>query len=50
MITVCLDFLKSLLNLSQYSFCFGILASRHVGSYLPDQGLNLRPLHWKAES
>ena len=24
--------------------CFGFLATRHVGSYLPDQGLNLYPL------
>ena len=27
--------------------CFGVLALRHVGSYLPDQGSNLHPLHWK---
>ena len=32
-------------------FCFGFfffLAARHVGSWLPNQGLNLHPLHWKA--
>ena len=26
------------------------LASRHMGSYLPNQGSNLHPLHWKAKS
>ena len=30
--------------------CFRFLAARHVGSYLPDQGLNLHPLHWKVKS
>ena len=30
--------------------CFRFLASRHVGSYLPDQELNLHPLHWKVKS
>ena len=24
-----------------FALCFGFLAVRHVGSYLPDQGLNL---------
>ena len=27
-----------------FILCFGFLATRHVGSYLPDQGLNLYPL------
>ena len=27
-----------------------VLVSWHVGSYLPDQGLNLNPLHWKVNS
>ena len=27
---------------------FDFLALRHVGSYLPDQELNLHPLHWEA--
>ena len=26
----------------------GFLAARHVGPWLPDQGWNPRPLHWKA--
>ena len=26
------------------------LATRHVGSYLPDQELNPHPLHWKVKS
>ena len=28
----------------------GFLASRHAGSLLPRQGLNLHPLHWKVKS
>ena len=51
-----LFFFKSLLNLLQYCFCFMFcfgfffffFAARHVGSWLPNQGLNLHPLHWKA--
>lgn len=47
-----------ILFLHLYWFCyniafvlpFGPLARRHVGSYLPDQGSNLQPLHWKAKS
>ena len=41
-----------LLNLLQYSFCyvFCFMATRHVGSQLPDQGLNPHPLHWKVMS
>ena len=31
-------------------FCFIFLATRHVASWLPDQGLNMHPLHWKAKS
>ena len=27
-----------------------LVASWHVGSQFSDQGLNLRPLHWKADS
>ena len=43
--------LKSLLNLLQYCYIasviyFDFLAARHVGSWLPDQGLNQHPLHW----
>ena len=41
-------FLKSLLNLLQYCFCFGFLTLRYVGSQLPNQGSNPQPLHWKA--
>jgi len=29
---------------------YGFLAVRHAGSYLPDEGLNLHVLHWKAKS
>ena len=29
---------------------FWFLAVRHVGFYLPDQGSNPHPLHWKAKS
>ena len=29
--------------------CFGFLATRHVGSWLLDQELNLHPLHWKGK-
>ena len=28
--------------------CFGFLALRHVGSWLPDQGLNPHSLHWSS--
>ena len=31
-----------------YLACFGFLAVRPVGSWFPDQALNLRLLHWKA--
>ena len=27
-----------------------VVASRHVGSWYPDQGSNLHPLHWKEDS
>ena len=30
--------------------CFRFLASRHAGSYLPDQGFNPDPLHWKVKA
>ena len=30
--------------------CLGFLATRHVGSWLPDQESNLHPLHWKMDS
>ena len=38
-------FFKSSLNLLQYCFCscFGILATRHLGSQVSDQGLNQHP-------
>ena len=29
---------------------FGFLTPRHVGSWLPDQGLNFHPMHWKVKS
>ena len=29
---------------------FEVLASRHVGSQLPNQGLDQHPLQWKAKS
>ena len=29
---------------------FAVLAMRHVGSWIPDQGSNLYPLHWKVKS
>ena len=29
---------------------FDVLAVRHVGSQLPDQGLDQNPLQWKAKS
>ena len=32
------------------SYVFGLLAMRHVRPSLPDQGLNLYTLHWKAKS
>ena len=43
-------FLKSLFSWLQYCpfSTFGFLSVRHVGSWLPDQGLNLHLLHWKA--
>ena len=47
-------FLKSLFSLLQYCLCFlnfrflGHL--RHVGSQLPEQGLNPLPVHWKPRS
>ena len=31
-------------------FLFFNCAARHVGSHFPDQGSDLHPLHWKAES
>ena len=46
----CGPFLNSLLNLLQYLFCFGFSATRYVGSWLPNQGLNPHPLHWKVKS
>ena len=30
--------------------CLGFLAVRHVGSYIPVQGLNPNHPHWKANS
>ena len=48
-------FLKFLLNLLQYCFCFMFcfvlfLATRQMGSQLPSQGSNPRPRHWKVKS
>ena len=47
-----LIFFRSLFHLLQYCFCFWFvfLAERHVGSWLPNQGSNPHPLHWKAKS
>ena len=46
-------FLKCSLNLLQYCFCFmvwgSLLAMKHVGSYLLNQGLNLHPLHLEGQ-
>ena len=44
---------KVFMNLLQYCFCFMFvvfLATRDVGSQLPDQGSNPNPMHWKAKS
>ena len=42
---------KSILNLLQYIVSVSHFVSmKHVGSYLPDQGSNLHPLHWKVKS
>ena len=30
--------------------CVALLATRHVGSWLPGQGSNLHPLHWKVKA
>ena len=35
---------------SVFVLCFVFLAAKHVGSYLPNQGSNLHPLHCKAKS
>ena len=48
-------FLKPLLHLLQHSLAFfkmifGVLATRRVGSQLPDPGLSPNPLHSKAQS
>lgn len=38
-------------RLSSCGVCMGsLLAPLHVGYYFPKQGLNLSPLHWKADS
>ena len=44
--------LKSLLNLLHYCFCFmfWFFGKEAYGLLLPDQELNLHPLHWKAKS
>ena len=31
-------------------YVFGFLAARRVGCWLPNQGTDLHPLHWKAKS
>ena len=36
--------------LAQYLWLMGVVALRHAGSLLPDQGSNLHPLLWKADS
>ena len=45
-------FLKFLLNLFQYCFCFALffLAMRQVGFQLPNRGSNPCPRHWKVKS
>ena len=45
----CGPFLNSLLNLLHYLFCFGFSATRYMGSWLPNQGSNPHPLHWKVK-
>ena len=37
-------------RLSRCGMCVVLVAPQHVGSYSPDQGSNLDPLHWKADS
>ena len=49
-----MDHFESLIELVTILFLFYVLiffflATRHLGSLFPDQGLNLHPLHWKAE-
>ena len=47
----CGQFLKSLDSVTiLLVLCFGFLATKYVGSYLPDQGLILCPLLWKVKS
>ena len=36
--------------LAQYLWLVGVVAPRHAGSLLPDQGSNVHPLHWKVDS
>ena len=47
-------FLSLLLNLLQYCFCFIVclffFGLRHMGSWLPKQGSNSHPRHWKVRS
>ena len=46
---VFIEFLKILLLFHVFFVFFFFLASRHVGSWLPNQGSNLYPQHWKGE-
>ena len=47
----CGPFLKSLLSLLPYCFCFifAFLATKHVESLLPDQAFSLHPKHQKVK-
>ena len=47
-VKVCIEFVTILL-LFMFHFAF-FFTTRHVGSYLPDQGLNPHPLHWNLET
>ena len=44
---VFIEFFMVLLPLFTY---IGFMVTRHVESWLPSQGLNPHPLHWKAKS
>ena len=35
---------------AQLLWCSGLVTQQHMGSSFPGQGLNLHPLHWKADS
>ena len=47
---VFIEFFMVLLPLFYINIYMGFMATRHVESWLPNQGLNPHPLHWKAKS